>query len=220
MKKIITAALALTAFTSTPTLAEGFGWTNIYTDYVQNDVFLDGNDEEAFVGGIEGGYTEGALDVYGFSEYDTVGDTTFTKLTVHYTIVSGVSAYIQGTQFVSDFGDTKTSLIGIGYTNLVSDTYAFKPYIGVNYVDGVGDDTVTVVGWSGFAKVSDKVTLTHWSESNIEDGFTAQGDFGVYYELPKNLYAGLQYRYNLSDNAFHGDYHLDDAIGIRIGMHL
>lgn len=220
MKKIITAALALTAFVSAPTLAEGFGWTNLYTDYVQNDASTDGNNSEAAVVGIEGGYTEGAASIYGFSEYDAIGDTSFTKLTMHYTILSNVSAYLQGTQFVADFGETKTALVGIGYTGIASDTYAFKPYIGLNYIDSFVEGGTAVMGWSGFAKISDKLSVTHWNESNIGYGFTAQGDFGLYYELPFSMYTGVQYRYTLHDSPVHGDNHFDDAIGLRLGIHL
>ncbi len=217
MKKTNATIAALALLSATSVLAEeskGFAWGNIYGDFVANEAFAEGNDQEALVVGMEGGYVKDALDIYGFSEYDMTNDNTFTKLTSHYTVLSGISIYSQGTQFVTDTGiNAKTYLVGIGFTGITGDGYTFKPYFGANYVD-LPDTYVATVGWSGMIKLSDKTMVTHWNESKVQDGFTAGGDVGVYYELPMDMYIGAQYRYTYDGK----DY--DDAIGLRVGVHL
>jgi len=211
IKKLLPVLLAVPMIA---TAEEPIKWANAYGDYVEHGVLADTDMNESKVIGYEGGYITKNLDVYGFGEYDTTVNSTFTKLTAHYKVFNNITMYAQGTIFTQDDFSEKTSTVGFGYAGVNQDGLILKPYIGGQY-STIREDVVPSIGWSGTYTVTDTILVTHWNETIFDgDLVSNKGDFGIYKDLPMNTYAGIQYRYNYNGHSF------NDGLGIRFGIHL
>ena len=153
MRKTLLALGVVAATTAIPAQAEYlYGFGGMYLDYQAWDQGI-GNDDDNFGGeiadrnqaviGIEGGagFTWGQI--YGFYDYEGVDRGTgnrgaSAKGTIHYNLTeSGVSLYAQVYNTDSDAGfHEQNRVLGLGYTGLKGDGWAFTPFIGIHEING------------------------------------------------------------------------------------
>ena len=217
MKKTI-AAIAILAATSSAAMANG--WSNIYADYY-NHMGRSSDNGESVVLGIEGGSIGKYHDMYGFYEVDKTAESTFGKVSNHWKVLpNDFSIYTQATDFQNNFGGETTATVGLGYSNLTGSNWAFKPYVGYTTKGGsfAGEDGVTV-GWSGFYAVNSDLSITNWTDVELKEhirDYTVNGGLGVWYDISKDFYTGVQYTYSYQTA---GETGYGDSVGVRIGYH-
>lgn len=207
-----------------PAQAEPIVWGNTYTDYT-NQAGITGNPLETVkehnaTVGIEGGYIGESVTAYGFYEFNATLDNQFAKVTTHVKVVDNWTVYVQASQFYSqDFSETQRSA-GLGYQGLSFGDLVFTPFVALNVTDSnfVKNEVKPMVGWTAMT-VADDFLITHWNESRYDqkNGLTANGAFGVFYDLPDDMYVGAQYRYFYNEAGVTG---FGDALIFRVGYHL
>ena len=167
-----------------------FGFGNMYLDYqAWNHGF--GNDNDNFgndiedrnqaVLGIEGGAVFDWGQVYGFYDYegvDRAGDDRGASLkgTIHYNLAeSGASLYAQvyNTDADKNGFHEQNRVLGLGYTALKGDNWAFTPFLGFHHINQSSNGSSNsgnnggMFGYSGFYNTTianQNITFSTWNE--------------------------------------------------------
>ncbi|MEZ8130950.1 outer membrane protein OmpK [Enterovibrio norvegicus] len=232
MRKSLVAlsVLAAAAAAAAPAQAEYlFGFGGMYADYqVWNQGI--GNDDDNFGGdisdrnqavvGIEGGagFTWGQI--YGFYDYEGVDRGTgdrgaSAKGTIHYNLTdAGVSLYAQIYNTDADNGfHEQNRVLGLGYTGLKGNGWAFTPFIGVHEINS-GDIKGANGGMAGFVGFyntnigNQNFTFSSWAEyefarqeayANLQGGdWGLNGSVNAMWNINQNWSTGVLYRYTVN----------------------
>ena len=193
MRKSLLALSVLATTVAIPAQAEYlYGFGSMYADYQVWDQGI-GNDDDNFGGdisdrnqaviGIEGGAAFDWGQIYGFYDYegvDRAGDDrgASTKGTIHYNLMdTKVSLYAQVYNTDADSGfHEQNRVLGLGYTGLNGDGWAFTPFIGAHQINATdanfGGSTNSgnnggMAGWVGFYNtdiMGRNFTFSSWGE--------------------------------------------------------
>ncbi|MCG7499499.1 hypothetical protein MHO82_21775 [Vibrio sp. Of7-15] len=223
MRKSLLALSVLTAATAIPAQAEYlYGFGSMYVDQQMWDQgFENGksiSDRNQLVLGIEGGAGFDWGQIYGFYDYEGVdrsGDDrgASTKGTIHYNLTeSGVSLYAQVYNTDTDSGfHEQNRVLGLGYTGLKGDGWAFTPFVGahqINTVGGISGSNGGMLGWVGFYNTDfagQNFTFSTWGEYefNRNDEYAAaqggkeglNGSFNAMWNVTEDWSTGVLYRF-------------------------
>ncbi|MGR6860973.1 outer membrane protein OmpK [Aliivibrio salmonicida] len=187
MRKSLLALSVLATTVAIPAQAEYlYGFGSMYADYQVWDQGI-GNDDDNFGGdisdrnqaviGIEGGAAFDWGQIYGFYDYegvDRAGDDrgASAKGTIHYNLMdTKVSLYAQ--VYNTDADGTgfheQNRVLGLGYTGLNGDGWAFTPFIGAHQINSgdISGNNGGMAGWVGFYNtdiMGQNFTFSTWGE--------------------------------------------------------
>lgn len=239
MRKTLLALGVVAATAAVPAQAEYlYGFGGMYLDYQVWDQGI-GNDNDNFGGdisdrnqaviGIEGGagFTWGQI--YGFYDYegvDRAGDDrgASTKGTIHYNLTeSGVSLYAQVYNTDADNGfHEQNRVLGLGYTGLKGDGWAFTPFIGAHQINSgdISGSNGGMAGWVGFYNTDiagQNFTFSTWGEYEFarNDAYSRlqsttagsnenpqnwglNGSINALWNINQNWSTGVLYRYTVN----------------------
>ncbi|NIY84258.1 outer membrane protein OmpK [Vibrio hepatarius] len=240
MRKSLLALGVVAAVSAVPAQAEYlYGFGSMYTDYQVWDHGF-GNDDDNFGGeiddrnqlviGIEGGAAFDWGQIYGFYDYegvDRAGDDrgASTKGTIHYNLTeSGVSLYAQVYNTDADKSSfhEQNRVLGLGYTGLKGDGWAWTPFIGVHQLNTNGNSgnnggMFGYVGYYNFDLAGQNFTFATWNELEFarnDDYADAQstdfasgdgseswglnGSLNLLWNFHQDWSAGVLYRYTVN----------------------
>ncbi|QDP00308.1 outer membrane protein OmpK [Thalassotalea sp. PS06] len=225
------------------TYVDYLSWKQGTQGYNGIDVSEDRDDHITW--GIEAGITFDWGEAYGFMEAEKldkdaeVRSQAF-KASAHYRVHTNLTLYGQVYDYSESGGfvDEQNRVLGFGYLGWSSDNYWFKPFLGFHHVTSPFSDPFgnNISGYNGgmlgwnlgwfFNIGSASFMLTNWNEiefarnheyADYQNGDTGlNGAFGLWYDVSKKFYVGLQYRY-FSNKLGVDDY--GDALIWRIGYH-
>ena len=241
MQKSLLALATVAAMSAVPVQAEYlYGFGSMYADYqVWDQGFGNDNDNNGneiknrnqAVIGIEGGAGFSWGQIYGFYDYEGVDRAqddrgASLKGTIHYNIpkAQGVSLYAQVYNTDTDAGfHEQNRVLGLGYTGIKGDGWAFTPFIGAHYVNSTfaapgqtfssvnSGNNGGMLGWVGFYNTNigtQNFTFSTWGEYEFarDDAYSlAQGDnwglngsLNAMWNMTKDLSAGVLYRYTVN----------------------
>lgn len=244
MRKSLLALGVVAAVSAVPAQAEYlFGFGSMYADQQMWDHGF-GNDDDNFdndiddrnqlVIGIEGGAVFDWGQIYGFYDYEGVdrsGDDrgASAKGTIHYNLTeSGVSLYAQvynTDKDDDDFGGgfhEQNRVLGLGYTGLKGDGWAFTPFIGFHQINSddirgenggmfgyvgyynfnIADQNFTFATWNEleFARNDDysDVQSTEFNSGNGSESWGLNGSLNLLWNFHQDWSAGVLYRYTVN----------------------
>ncbi|MBL4831715.1 MAG: hypothetical protein JKY55_17740 [Aliivibrio sp.] len=241
MRKSLLALSAIAAsVVAVPAQAEYlYGFGSMYADYQVWDHGF-GNDDDNFGGdisdrnqaviGIEGGAAFDWGQIYGFYDYEGVdrsGDDrgASTKGTIHYNLTeSGVSLYAQVYNTDTDTGfHEQNRVLGLGYTGLSGDGWAFTPFIGAHQINSgdISGSNGGMAGWVGYYNTDiagQNFTFSSWGEYEFarndeysdaqsptnSDSWGLNGSLNAMWNYDKNWSAGVLYRFTYNKLAREG----------------
>ncbi len=250
IRKSVLAIAAVAAAAAMPAQAEyNFGFANVYGDYLtweqgSKDLKKKGGRDSHYTIGAEAGANFSWGEVYGFYEYEKVGESSkdrsqAMKVAAHYKLVGDFTLYGQVYDLNDNrFSDEQNRVIGFGYTGLTGNGWWFKPFAGYHDISVNGndnDDEINggnggMIGWNAgamfnVAGIPMMVTNWHETEFNRNEGYASQqggknghnGAVGLWVDITEKLYTGVQYRYFRNKLGWEG---YGDAVIYRIGYHL
>ncbi|MBF4423401.1 MULTISPECIES: outer membrane protein OmpK [Vibrio] len=244
MRKSLLALGVVAAVSAVPAQAEYlFGFGGMYIDYQAWNHGI-GNDDDNFGGkiedrnqaviGIEGGAAFDWGQIYGFYDYegvDRAGDDrgASTKGTIHYNLTdSGVSLYAQVYNTDKDNDGQGSAfheqnrVLGLGYTGLKGDGWAFTPFIGVHQINsgdirGNNGGMFGYVGYYNTDIAGQNFTFATWNElefarndaySNVQstpfasgnnsESWGLNGSLNAMWNVTNNWSTGVLYRYTVN----------------------
>ncbi|NOI14678.1 outer membrane protein OmpK [Vibrio hepatarius] len=240
MRKSLLALGVVAAVSAVPAQAEYlYGFGSMYADYQVWDHGF-GNDDDNFGGeiddrnqlviGIEGGAAFDWGQIYGFYDYEGVdrsGDDrgASTKGTIHYNLTdSGVSLYAQvyNTDADKSAFHEQNRVLGLGYTGLKGDGWAFTPFIGVHQINsgdisGSNGGMFGYVGYYNFDLAGQNFTFATWNElefarnddySDLQstdfisgdgsESWGLNGSLNLLWNFHQDWSAGVLYRYTVN----------------------
>lgn len=223
MKKLLMlgTVLALAGCNAAHAGAWGEGYLDTYnwSGIKGNTPTLNAGTKGSYTFGVQGGLYDEHIDAYGFYEQSSLDDS-FLKVTNHLSFANlPFTLYTQLSNYESDFGSETKGLAGIG-TKINLGAFSFKPFAGYTLVDSdFGVDNSPMVGWSAsYAPKDSGFMLTSWNESEVKSGnVNANGSLGIFTDISKNWYTGVQYRYFYNCGGAKG---YADAIIFRLGYKL
>lgn len=232
MRKSLLALSVLATTVAIPAQAEYlYGFGSMYADYqvwdqgIGNDADNNGNDisgRNQAVIGIEGGAAFDWGQIYGFYDYEGVDRAqdkrgASAKGTIHYNLTeSGVSLYAQvyNTDFDEFGAHEQNRVLGLGYTGLKGDGWAFTPFIGAHQINAdaeIRGNNGGMAGWVGFYNtdlIGQNFTFSTWGEYEFGrmDAYAEQqgGDWGLngsanaMWNFHKNWSTGVLYRFTVN----------------------
>ncbi|WP_026960462.1 outer membrane protein OmpK [Aliagarivorans taiwanensis] len=229
LKKLSIAAVAAVGVSGAANAEYLYGFGGMYVDHQSWDHGLNEvnnpKGRNQYVIGIEGGagFTWGEL--YGFYDYENIGNApdqraAAAKATAHvYLGDTGASIYAQVYDFGSDMQSEQNRVLGLGYTKLGGDNWFFKPWIGIHQItanDGFADEATAKVngnngymaGWTGryaWNMFGQNFSVVNWNEIEFDrsEEITANqggkngwnGGAMLSWHITDNLYTGVTYRY-------------------------
>lgn len=242
MRKSLLALSVLATTVAIPAQAEYlYGFGSMYADYQVWDQGI-GNDDSNFgqdisernqaVIGIEGGAAFDWGQIYGFYDYegvDRAGDDrgASAKGTIHYNLTeSGISLYAQIYNTDKDKGPVlheQNRVLGLGYTGLKGDGWAFTPFIGahqINTESGISGNNGGMAGWVGFYNtdiMGQNFTFSSWGEyefarddqyakdqsttagsNESSDSWGLNGSANAMWNFHQNWSTGVLYRFTVN----------------------
>ncbi|GAK85280.1 putative exported protein precursor [Vibrio ponticus] len=241
MRKSLLALGVVAAVSAVPAQAEYlFGFGSMYVDYQVWDQGI-GNDKDNFGGdvsnrnqaviGIEGGAVFDWGQIYGFYDYEGVdrsGDDrgASAKGTIHYNLTeSGVSLYAQVYNTDADKSalHEQNRVLGLGYTGLKGDGWAFTPFIGFHQINtdgGISGSNGGMFGYVGYYNTDiggQNFTFSTWNElefarndeysrlqsttagsSEDPESWGLNGSLNAMWNVTDNISTGILYRYTVN----------------------
>ncbi|TLU66688.1 hypothetical protein FE810_04020 [Thalassotalea litorea] len=230
-----------------------FGFANTYFDYLSwnqgtqgyNGIDVSEDRDDHVTWGIEAGVTFDWGEAYGFMEAEKLDKSADVrsqafKVSAHYRLGGEWTVYGQVYDYSESGGfvDEQNRVLGLGYLGISTETYWFKPFLGLHHVTSPFNDPFgnNISGFNGgmlgwnlgafFSIGAADFMFTHWNEiefarnseyADYQNGDTGlNGAIALWYDISKHVYVGIQYRY-FANKLGVDDY--GDAIIWRIGAH-
>lgn len=245
LKKLSIAAVAAVAMSGAVNAEYLYSFGGAYLDHQSWDhgpTSIDGaKDRNQFVGGVEAGIGFSWGEMYGFFDYENIGEApdqrgTAAKGTAHFYLGdTGASVYTQVYNLSSEMLNEQNRVLGLGYTKLGGDNWFFKPWIGIHNIsmNNAWDNVTTngsngyMAGWTGryaWSMFGQNFSAVNWNEFEFdrkESYAEAQGGKNAWngavmlsWHVNDNFYTALQYRYFRNKLGVKG---YGDALIYRIG---
>ncbi|UPQ88509.1 outer membrane protein OmpK [Vibrio sinaloensis] len=226
MRKSLLALGVIAAAAAIPAQAEYlYGFGGMYLDY-QNWDHGTGKSQDNFGGdlksrnkavlGIEGGAGFDWGQIYGFYDYEGVDSASdkrgaSAKGTIHYNLMdTKVSLYAQVYNTNGVNFNEQNRVLGLGYTGLQGDGWAFTPFIGVHEISqgSINGANGGMAGWVGFYNTElagQSFTFSTWGEYEFgrNEEYTAaqggktgwNGSVNAMWNVTKDWSTGVLYRF-------------------------